>query len=117
MNDALYNHVASVNIDGKIIRNLRFENNIDGLAVSESELANLIKIIDNTARAYGMKINSMKTQIMAHSEGSFTSEIKINNEPLKVVDSFKYLGAIIDDKGSKAEILSRTGQTKCYMIR
>ena len=48
-----------------------------------------------------MEINSTKKQIMENSEGSLTSEIKINNEQLKVVDSFKYLGAIIDDKGSK----------------
>ena len=110
MNDALDNHVSSVNIGGKIITNLRFAD-IDVLASSKSELANLIKIIENTARAYGMELNSTKTQIMANSEGSFTSEIKINNEPLKVVESFKYLGAIIDDKGSKADILARTGQT------
>ena len=90
MNDALDNHVGSVNIGGKIITNLRFADDIDGLAGSESELANLIKITDNAARAYGMEINSTKTQIMANSEGSFTSEIKINNEPLKVVDIFKY---------------------------
>ena len=67
-----------------------------------------------------MEINSTKTQIMANSEGSFTSEIIINNEPLKVVDSFKYLGAIIDDKGSnttKAEILARTGQTIAALSR
>ena len=31
-----------------------------------------------------MEINSTKTKIMANSESSFTSEIKINNEPLKV---------------------------------
>ena len=54
MNDALDNHVGSVNIGGKIIANLRFADDIDGLAGSESELVNLIKIIDNTARAYGM---------------------------------------------------------------
>ena len=117
MNDALDNHVGSVNIGGKIITNLRFADDIDGLAGSETELANLIKIIDNSARAYGMKINSTKSQIMVNSEGSFTSEIKINNEPLKVVDSFKYLGAIIDDKGSKAEILARTGQTIADLSR
>ena len=63
MNDALDNHVSSVNIGGKIITNLRFADDIDGLAGSESELANLIKIIDNTARAYGMEIKSKKTQI------------------------------------------------------
>ena len=49
MNDALDNHVGSVSIGGKIITNLRFADDIDGLAGSESELANLIKIIDNTA--------------------------------------------------------------------
>ena len=64
-----------------------------------------------------MEINSTKTQIMANSEGSFTSDIKINNKPLKVVDSFKYLGAIIDDKGSKADILARTGQTIAALSR
>ena len=72
MNDALDNHVGLVNIGGKIITNLRFADDIDGLAGSESELENLIKIIDNTARAYGMEINSTKIQIMANSEGSFT---------------------------------------------
>ena len=117
MNDALDNHVGSVHIGGNIITNLRFANDIDRLAGCESELSNLIKIIDNTARAYGMEINSTKTQIMANSEGSFTSEIKINNESLKVVNSFKYLGAIIDDKSSKAEILAKTGQTIAALSR
>ena len=50
-------------------------------------------------------------QIMTNSEGNFTSEIKINNDTLKIVEKFKYLGAIIDDKGSKSEIIARTGQT------
>ena len=42
MNDDLDNHLGSVNIGGKIITNLRFADDIDGLAGSESELANLI---------------------------------------------------------------------------
>ena len=33
------------------------------------------------------------------------------NNTLQLIDSFKYLGAIIDGKGSKAEILSRIYQT------
>ena len=41
--DALDNHVGSVNIGGKIITNLRLAYDIDGLAGSESELANIIK--------------------------------------------------------------------------
>ena len=48
---------------------------------------------------------------MTNSEGIFISKININNTPLKLVDSFKYLGAIVEDKGYKAKILSRSGQT------
>ena len=58
-----------------------------------------------------MEINAKKTQIMTNSEGNFTSEIKINNDILNIVEKFKYLGAIIDDKGYKSEIIARTGQT------
>ena len=43
---------------------------------------------------------------MTNSEGKFTSEIKINNDTLKIVEKFKYLGAIIDDKCSKSEIIT-----------
>ena len=111
MNDALENHTGTVNIGGKIIINLRFADDIDGLAGSESELSNLIKKIDSTSCKYGMEINATKTHIMTNSEGKFTSEIKINNDTLKIVEKFKYLGAIIDDKGSKSEIIARTGIT------
>ena len=58
-----------------------------------------------------MEINATKTKIMTNSEGKFTSEIKINNDTLKIVEKFKYLGAIIDVKGSKSQIIARTGQT------
>ena len=58
-----------------------------------------------------MEINATKTKIMTNSEGKFTSEIKINNDTLKIVEKFKYLGAIIDVKGSKSQIIARTGKT------
>ena len=38
MNDALYTHIVAVHIGGRIITNLRFADDIDGLAGSESEL-------------------------------------------------------------------------------
>ena len=58
MNDTLENHIGTVNIGGKIITNLRFVDDIVGLAGSESELSNLIKKIDSTSRKYGMEINA-----------------------------------------------------------
>ena len=99
MNYVLDTHIETVNIGGRIITHLRFADDIDGS--EESELNSLIRKNDSTSRAYGMEINATKTQILINSEGKFTSEIKINNIPLTIIDIFKYLGAIIDDKESK----------------
>ena len=54
MNDALDTHIGTVNIGGRIITNLRFADDIDGLAGSESELNSLIRKIDIISREYGM---------------------------------------------------------------
>ena len=37
--------------------------------------------------------------------------IKVIGQRLETVTSFKYLGSVITDEGSKPEILSRTAQT------
>ena len=62
MNEALDTHIRTVNIGGRIITIIRFADDIDGLAGSESELNSLIRKIDFTSRAYGMEINATKTQ-------------------------------------------------------
>ena len=42
MTEALEDHKGTVNIGGRTITNLRFANNIDGLAGKEEELASLV---------------------------------------------------------------------------
>ena len=44
-------------------------------------------------------------------------DIRINGEKLDEVDSFKYLGAVITDQGSKPEVLSRIAQTTAALVR
>ena len=39
-----------------------------------------------------------------------TQKIKVNGQKLEAVTSFKYLGSVITDEGSKPEILSRSAQ-------
>ena len=43
--------------------------------------------------------------------------IKVNGQKLETVTSFKYLGSIITDEGSKPEILSRIAQTTAALTR
>ncbi|WP_353803322.1 hypothetical protein [Acinetobacter baumannii] len=61
MSDALAGHEGTVSIGGRAISNLRFADDIDGLAGEEQELEQLGQRLDTTSRAYGMEISAEKT--------------------------------------------------------
>ena len=61
MTGALENHEGTVSIGGRTITNLRFADDIDGLAGEEDELANLVERLDKASTAYGMEISAEKT--------------------------------------------------------
>ena len=90
---------------------------IDGLAGEEEELANLVKHLDKASTAYSMEINAEKTKQMTNNTSGIKTEIKINGQKLETVTSFKYLGSVITDEGSKPEILSRVAQTTAVLTR
>ena len=58
----LEDHKSTVSIGGRKFPNLRFTDDIDGLAGSELELANLVERLDKTSTAYGMQISTEKNQ-------------------------------------------------------
>ena len=45
------------------------------------------------------------------------TENKVNGQKIETVTSFKYLGSVITDEGSKPEILSRIAQTTAALTR
>ena len=53
--DALEDHEGIVSIGGRTITNLRFADDIDGLAGEEEELANLLERLDKASTAYEMR--------------------------------------------------------------
>ena len=53
-----------------------------------------------------MEISAEKTKLMTNNTSGINTEIKINGQKLETVTSFKYLGSVISDEGSKSEILS-----------
>ena len=110
MTDALEDHAGTASIGDRTITNLRFADDIDGLAGTETELANLVERLDKTSAAYGMQISAEKTKLMTNNINGISSTIKVRGEKLETVQSFKYLGAIVTDEGSRPEILSRIAQ-------
>ncbi|WP_419598643.1 hypothetical protein, partial [Thiolapillus sp.] len=104
-------------IGGRTITNLRFADDIDGLAGEEEELANLVERLDKTSTAYGMEISAEKTKLMKNNTSGINTEIKVNGQKLETVTNFKYLGSVITDEGSKPEILCRIAQTTAALTR
>ena len=109
--DALENHEGTVSIGGRTIANLRFADDIDGLAGQEQELVKLVNHLDEAYTAYGMQISAEKTQLITNNTNDISTDITIDNKKLETVRSFEYLGAVVSDLGSKPEVLSRIAKT------
>ena len=109
MTDALEDHEGTISIGGRTITNLRFGDDIDGLAGEVGELARLVEHLDKASTAYGMEISAEKTKLMTNNTSGINTDIKVNGQKLEAVTSFKYLGSV-NDWGSKPEIRSRIAQ-------
>ena len=117
MTDALEDHEGAVSIGGKTITNLRFADDIDGSAGEEEELANLVERLEKASTAYGMEFSAEKTKLMTNNTNGINTKIKVNGQKLETVTSFKYLGSVITDEGSKPELFSRIAQATAALTR
>ena len=64
-----------------------------------------------------MEISAEKTNLITNNTSGINTEIKGNGQKLVTVTSFKYLGSVITDEGSKPEILSRIAQATAVLTR
>ena len=117
MSNALEEHDVKVSIGGRNITNLRFADDIDALAEEEQELEALVESLDKTCTRYKMEISAEKTKLMTNSTNGIQREIKVKGQKLGTVTSFKYLGAVVSDDGSKPEVLSRIAQATAALTK
>ena len=66
---------------------------------------------------YSMEISAKKTKLVINNSSGINTEIKVNGQKLETVTSFKYLGSVITDEGSKPGIFSRIAQTTAALTR
>ena len=117
MSNALEEYDGKVSIGGRNITNLRIADNIDALAEEEQELEALSESLDKTCTRFIMKISAEKTKLVANSANGIQREVKVEGQKLVVVTSFKYLGAVVLDDGSKPEVLSRIAQATAALTK
>ena len=64
-----------------------------------------------------MDISADKTKLMTNNTSGINTEIKVKGQKLETVTSFKYLGPVMTDEGSKPEILSRIALITAALTR
>jgi len=90
-----------INIGGHNINNLRYADDTVLLAENESDLQQLLNVIQAKSAQYGLDMNVKKTKTMLISSKEIIPAININvnNERLEQVTNFKYLGQNISQNG------------------
>ena len=96
--------------------NLRFADDIDVLPEEEQELEALLENLDKTCTRYKMEISAEKTKLMTNSANGIQREIKVKGK-FGTVTSFKYLGTVVSNDGSKPEVLSRIEQATAALTK
>ena len=87
---------AGIKIAGRNINNLRYADDTTLMAESEEELKSLLMKVKEESKNVGLKLNILKTKIMA--SGSITSW-EIEAETVETVADFIFLGSKITADG------------------
>ena len=94
-----------VKIDGKMLNEIRFADDVVLISQNKQELADMMTNLFEECKISGLKANMEKTKILTNtSETSFD----LNGNKIEIVEEFKYLGSVFSfqDRESK-EIAAR----------
>lgn len=86
------------------------------VARTERDMQINVNTWNDNLKEFGMKVNSAKTEILVVAKEHVSVNVSMNNETIKQVSVFKYLGSKISEKGElEPEIEGRvTSATKLY---
>ncbi|KAI5738724.1 hypothetical protein M8J77_010460 [Diaphorina citri] len=103
-----------IKVHGQKIDMIRYADDIALTAASEEELTEALEKMKNILnKDFNMKINKSKTKIMVVSLNERITNVQLENENLKQIKEFTYLGGKITQDGRcKREIESRIQQAK-----
>ena len=117
MTDALEEHEGTVSIGGKTITNFRFADDIDGLAGEKEELVKLVDHLEKSLHSLRHGDQCQEDQADDKQHQWHQHRDQVNGQKLETVTSFKYLGSVITDEGSKPELLYRIAQATAALTR
>ena len=88
-------NTGGVNIGGRRIMCIRFVDDMALLAEDGRMLKNMLMELNDRCEDYGMKLNINKTKAMVIGRKPKKVDVRIKDDSVEQVDSFKYLGCNI----------------------
>ena len=95
---------AGIKIAGRNINNFRYADDTTLMAESKEELKSLLMKVKEVSEKAGLKLNIQKTNIMASGP---TTSWQINEETMKIVKDFIFLGSKITADGDCSHGIKR----------
>ena len=95
---------AGIKIARRNIRNLRYANNTTLMTDSEEEIKNLLMKVKEESEKVGLKLNILKTKIMASSP---ITSWEMDGETVETVADFIFLGSKITGDGDCSHEIKR----------
>ena len=100
-----------IKVNGRILNNLRYADDIVLMAKSEEGLQAILSAVNTVSKSHGLFMNVKKTKTMLISKNHEVQNISCDGKEVQQVSQFKYLGAIITEEADcKTEVNSRLGQ-------
>ena len=98
-----YMEYICASINGSIVNNLRFADDLGLIARKLGDLQQLLSKVKEISTRYGLEISETKTEwlVMRHEDSINNSgeQLTLKGKPLKKIDQFHYLGATITNNG------------------
>ena len=88
---------SGIKINGELLSNLRFADDIILFAESEEQLARMLNDLNTEGKRDGMKINKKKTKVMCNevARRKKRNVVLVDGEQLEEVEEYKYLGRLL----------------------
>merc|ERR1711991_1105206 len=91
-----------------------------GNVSDENNMQKILNEIVQTTKRLGLKISPTKSKILTRGNGSTNLKLKLDGEPLDIVDSYKYLGIVLDKNLSftkHVDYITKSARKKMFSLK
>src|SRR5437870_11484364 len=93
--DVIQDNGTEISVQGEMINNLRFADDIDLVEESCFALQNSVKLLSDAGIEAGLRINIAKTKTMIFGKEDIDHQIEVQNSRIENVKEFVYLESVL----------------------